>query len=281
MMYTSYAFSRMISYFKVSRCNLRLSRGVLGALSLTVHPPPHSPPSSPPQAPGFGIVHFANAMLRDRGDTLEGKRCLILGSGKVARAVAQKLLEYGAIPVGFSDSSGHVYEPDGFDVGKLATINKIKGERGALLGRYIISSTTARFNDPHDPLDIECDLCFPCAGSTDMGNVGEAEVDKLADGGCRGLIEGGHAAVTPGGRKALKKRGLMYGPHTMSLTGNSIAYALGKNATDARIAEEVGRIYTDCKLTAQEFNARGDLYTGSHLAGFLRVANVMLNHGAV
>ena len=224
------------------------------------------------------MVHFANEMLKDRGDSLEGKRCLIIGSGKVARSVAEKLIELGAIPVSFSDASGHVYEPDGIDQGKLNTINKIKDERGALLGRYIIASTTAQFNDPASQFDIPCDLCFPCAG---IGDIDTAAVATLANNGCKAIIEGGHSTVTPEARKAMKKRGVMYGPSTLTLTGNSIVYALGKTVTDEMMAKEISRIYSDVKLTAQEFNQRGDLFAGANIAGFLRVANVMLNHGAV
>jgi len=230
------------------------------------------------QAPGYGIVHFAKEMLNDKGDTLQGKRCLILGAGKVARSVAQKLLEYGAIPLTFSDESGHLYEPDGIDDGKLATISKIKNERGAHLGRYIIASTTAQFNDPASILDIPCDLCFPCHK---MKDIDDAAANKLADNGCMGVIEGGHNTVTPSARKVLKKRGLMYGPHTLTMTGSAIVHALGKKGTDEQLAAEISRIYSDVKLTAEEFNARGDLFAGSNIAGFLRVANVMITHGAV
>jgi len=233
---------------------------------------------SDPSAPGVGVVHFANEMLTDKGDSLEGKRCLIVGSGKVARSVARKLLEFGAIPLTFSDSSGHVYEPDGIDSGKLNTLSKIKDERGALLGRYIIASTTAQFNDPSSILDIPCDLCFPCAA---MNDITEEGANKLADNGCTAVIEGGYSTVTPGARKILKKRGLLYGPHTLTLNGASISNALGPNVSDKQFAEEVSRIYRDTKATAQEFNARGDLFLGANVSGFLRVANAMLNQGAV
>lgn len=217
-------------------------------------------------------------MMQDKGDSLEGKRCLIIGAGKVARSVAEKLLEYGAIPLTFSDASGHVYEPDGIDTGRLKTISQIKEERGALLGRYIIASTTAQFNDPQHILDIPCDLCFPCGA---MKDIDEAAANKLADNGCKGVIEGGHSAVTRKARKVLKKRGLMYGPHTLTLTGSAIVDALGRDTTDEQLATEVTRIYNDAKQTAQEFNARGDLFAGANIAGFLRVANVMMTHGAV
>ena len=139
------------------------------------------------KAPGVGVVHFANKMLHNKGDFLEGKLCLIISAGKVARSVAQKLIKFGAIPLTFSDSSGHVYKPDGIDDRKLNTISKIKDERGALLGRYIIASTTAQFNDPESILDIPCDLCFPCAA---LNDITEEAADKLADNGCTGVFEG-------------------------------------------------------------------------------------------
>ena len=230
------------------------------------------------QAPGYGVAHFANEMLQDRGDSLEGKRCLILGSGKVARCLAEKLQQLGAIPLSFSDASGHVYEPSGITEGNLRTINKIKDERGALLGRYIISSTTAQFNHPENIFDIPCDLCFPCGK---MKQVDEAAVTKLADNNCQAVIEGGHSAVTPEARKVLKKRGLMYGPHHLTLTGSAIVHSLGVNATDEALQEHVARIYKDVKNTATEFNARGDLLAGANILGFMRVANVMMTHGAV
>jgi len=230
------------------------------------------------QAPGYGVAHFANEMLQDKGDSLEGKRCLIVGGGKVARSLAEKLLQFGAIPLTFSDASGHVYEPDGINEGNLRTINKIKDERGALLGRYIISSTTAQFNHPESIFDIPCDLCFPCGK---MKEVDEAAIGKLANNNCQAVIEGGHSAVTPEGRKVLKKRGLMYGPHNLTLTGSAIVHSLGVSATDEQLAENVARIYKDVKETASEFNARGDLFAGANILGFMRVANVMMTHGAV
>lgn len=226
----------------------------------------------------MGVVHFANEMLKDKGDNLKGKRCLVIGAGKVARSVASKLLEFGAIPLTFSDASGHVYEPDGFDEAKLNTIDKIKEERGALLGRYIIASTTAMFNDPEQLLDIPCDLCFPCAA---MNSITKEVAIQLADNGCKGIIEGGYSTVTNEARKVVKKRGLMYGPHTLTMTGCAVHHVLGPHASDEQFAKEIARIYKDTKNTAQEFHARGDLYTGATISGFLRVANAMLSHGAV
>jgi len=230
------------------------------------------------QVPGQAIVLFAKEMLKDQNQSLMGKRCLILGSGKNARAVAAKLLEFGAIPLTFSDESGHVYEPSGIDKSKLRTISNIKMERGAMLGRYVISSTTAKFNEPGSVFDIPCDLCFPCG---EFSSIDSDAVNKLADHGCMGVIEGGHKNVTNEARQTLKGRGVMYAPHIMTLTGTNMANAHGHNLTDEMLEEEVRRIYNDVKSAATEFNARGDLFAGGSIVGFLRVANAMLTHGAV
>ena len=87
--------------------------------------------------------------------------------------------------------------------------------------------------------------------------------------------------MTPKARKILKKRGVAYGPHTLTMTGSAIAQEMGVGATDELLAQHVGRIYKDVKSHASEFNARGDLHAGANIRGFLRVANVMMTHGAV
>ena len=114
-----------------------------------------------------------------------------------------------------------------------------------------------------------------------MNAIDEAAVNLLADNGCKLVVEGGNGCVTPAARKVLKKRGLAYGPHTMTLTGPALVHNLGDGATDERLQAEVARVYSEVKSTASEFNARGDLFAGANIAGFLRVANVMMLHGAV
>jgi glutamate dehydrogenase (NADP+) len=145
-------------------------------------------------------------MLADKGDSLRGKRCMIMGSGKVAQNVASKLLEYGAVPITFSDQTGHIYEPDGFEASKLRTVQKVKSERGAKVGRYIIASTTCQYNDPPNLFDVPCDLVFPCA---QIGCISAEDVKTLSDNGCEGIIEGGHCSVAADGRKEMKKAGML------------------------------------------------------------------------
>lgn len=230
------------------------------------------------EVPGKAVVLFAKEMLKDINQSLMGKRCLIIGSGKTARAIAAKLLEYGAIPLTFSDESGHVYEPSGIDGSKLRTISNIKTDRGAMLGRYVISSTTAKFNEPSSIFDIPCDLCF---SSGPIKSINPDAVTKLADNGCMGVIEAGHKNVTIDARHALKSRGVMYAPHIVTLTGVNIVHAHKHDLTDKTLEIEVQRIYHDVKNAATEFNARGDLFAGGSMVGFLRVADAMLAHGAI
>merc|ERR1712083_1016754 len=106
-------------------------------------------------------------------------------------------------------------------------------------------------------------------------------VNLLADNGCKLVLEGGQGCVTPAARKVLKKRGILYGPHTMTLSGPAIVHSLGPNATDEEVNREVVRIYNEIKNTAMEFNCRGDLFAGANISGFLRIANQMVKHGAV
>lgn len=212
-------------------------------------------------------------------DSLKGKRCLILGSGKTALYLADKLLKFGAIPIAFSDASGCVYEPDGFGKGGLRTIHKIKAERGALLGRYIIHSTTAEFMHGDAVLDIPCDICFPCE-IDGHDKLDHNAVSRLSENGCEIIVEGNHATVTSDGRDMIRKLGMLYGPHTMTLTGSAIVHQAGVT-TDAALAERCHDIYSQVKSTASEFNARGDLVVGANILGFYRIANVMMTHGAV
>lgn len=122
--------------------------------------------------------------------------------------MAEKLIEFGAIPITFSDSTGCIYEPGGFDITKLRTVQKIKTERGARVGRYIMASTTAKFQESKNfsIYDIECDLIFPCSNSS---MISDTEVSMLSSKGCQGIIEGVQQTMSLSGITAAKKRGAL------------------------------------------------------------------------
>jgi len=240
-----------------------------------------------PQAYGWGVAHFAARLVKDKlkGD-LEGKRCLITGSGVVACALAEKLLEFGAIPITFSDTSGHIYEPSGMDASKLDTIKKIKADRGARLGRYIVTSTTAKYSEPENIFSIPCDICIPCAYPNE---IDESAAQLLAENGCKAIIEGASMPCTPSALAEFRRRSIPHAPYKMTLSagavssGGALENRKFKNAEelDTALKETVDHVYTKVIRTATEFNVRGDLQGGAQIAGFLKVANVMASHGAV
>ncbi|RYH22986.1 hypothetical protein EON65_18415 [archaeon] len=122
--------------------------------------------------------------------------------------MAEKLIEFGAIPITFSDMSGFVNEPQGFDLPKLKTLQRnIKQERGSTVGRYIMASTSAKFNEPDSIFQIPCDFVFACSPHT---HVTEADVNALTQNGCKGIIEGAVQAITPAAITTSKKKGILY-----------------------------------------------------------------------
>ena len=238
------------------------------------------------KAHGYGVAHFAKIMLEDKGISLAGKKCLITGSNYVALAVAEKLIEFGAIPLTFTDSSGSIYEPNGFNQSSLKTVQKIKNERGARVGRYIIASTSAKYNGPTDVYKIPCDLIFPCSFGMQMG---EKEIAALSSNGCIGIIEGVRQSMTNVAAKEARKKGMLHGPYRATTIGASLfnGITIANNplqngeSIDDRVAKSVAAVYQEIKSTAKEFNTRGDLCAGANISAFLKVADVMLVHGSV
>ena len=236
-----------------------------------------------PEVHGYGPVAFAKHYLENKGDSLVGKRCLVTGSGKVALAVADYLVKEGALPLTLSDTSGHVYEEQGLKPAKLEQISTIKAERGARIGRYIVASTTARYNDPADIWAVPCDLAFP----TNSGELDENAAEALALNGCTTIVDAGYAPTTPEAISTLKKLGVTHCPFRATLAiGNALAYTskeeqIIKTDISDEIDREGKRIFEEVQRSAAEYNVRGDLGAGAATASFLRVANVMASHGSV
>ena len=189
-------------------------------------------PSSYINAQGYGAVYFAEEMLKDKGDSLKGKRCMVTGSHYVALAVAQKLHDMGAIPITLSDTSGYICEPSGFNQSKIESMKKIKSERGARVGRYIIASTSAQFDEAEKIYDVPCDLVFSCSHHK---KIDEEIVNKLASttsgeksavNTFKGVIECVSRTVSAEGCSMLKKRGLLHGPYRATTAGGGIINGL-------------------------------------------------------
>ena len=234
------------------------------------------------EATGKGMVFFAKAMLEDKKMDFQGKRVLITGSHYISMAVAQKILDLGGIPITFSDSSGHIYEPGGIDKAKLKTIAKIKRERGARVGRYIIASTTAKFSEPANIFEIPCDYVFNCSR---VNLMDEGDVALLAKNGCKFIVEGALRSTTPAGQAAAKKKGILLAPFKAAAAAEGLIDRSNSSKlmplNEGELEEKMKALYVNISRTATEFNARGDMVVGTDIASFLRVADSMLAHGSV
>ena len=238
-------------------------------------------------AEGYAVAHFAERILQEKGDSLAGKRVLITGSGPVALSAAERVLQFGGVPLSLSDSTGVVYEEGGIDEAKLEVLKKIKSERGAHIGRYVVASTTAKFLELGSIFSQPCDVCMPCG---DLPNeIGKPEAALLADSGCRVVVEGGKMASTPTAAALLLKRGVLHGSYKTALCASSVArgWALMHKPIDtleqldATIEDRTSHVFEKAKETAKEYSKRGDLLAGTHISAFTRVADVMMQHGAV
>ncbi|KDO33780.1 hypothetical protein SPRG_01659 [Saprolegnia parasitica CBS 223.65] len=241
-----------------------------------------------PQVTGYGIAHFAKILVEDAKQSLVGKRCLISGSGTVALHTAEKLLDLGAIPIGFSDVWGHVIEPDGFSKAQLQTLKDIKSEHTARLGGYIMTSTSAKYYPSEETSfwDHPCDFAFPCAMQHDINDV---SAKKLVKNGCKGVFEGAHLPCTPEAIKTFQQHNVLFAPckatngaalalHLKGVAGRS---DLSLHDVDAIAQECMQKVFTSVSATAVEFNCVGNWHTATNITGFLKVAQAMFRQGVV
>jgi glutamate dehydrogenase (NADP+) len=238
-----------------------------------------------PEISGYSVVYFAETMLNAKGLSLAGQRCLITGSGTVALHVADKLIQLGAIPVTLSDSTGHVYEEGGFTANKLRTVVRMKSVRGEKIGAYIMSSTSAQYCEPESVWQVPCDYAFPCATQNEI----DAETaNALTEGGCKGIYEGSTMACTQHAIATLKRRGIMYAPSQATHAGGvnvnmqrQAEFYRGNRHVDLLVRGAVKDVHEELARTAVEYNVRGDMGAGASIAGFIKVAEAMVNQGAV
>ena len=248
-----------------------------------------------PEATGYGAVYFAQEMLATRGDSLEGKTCLVSGSGNVAQYTVEKLIRLGAKPVTLSDSGGSVYDPDGFDEEKLAWIIDLKEVRRGRIMAYAERFPGATFHptDPggdHNPLwEIPADCAFPSATHNEINGKDAA---NLISNGVFLVSEGSNMPTVPEGIDQFVTAGVLYGPGKAANAGgvavsglemsqNAMRLSWTREGVDERLREIMRRIHEQCRETAEEFGEPGNYVHGANIAGFRKVADAMLAQGVI
>jgi len=248
-----------------------------------------------PEATGYGCVYFAAEMLKTRKQSLEGKVCLVSGSGNVSQYTVEKLLDLGAKPITLSDSNGVIFDADGIDREKLAWVMELKNLRRGRISEYasIFKRAVYIANDAkldHNPLwDIKADCAFP---SATQNEINKKDAANLIKNGVTVVAEGANMPSTLEATKLFLDAGILYGPAKAANAGGVATSGLEMAQNSARIAwsrEEVDRrlrdimiaIHTSCFETAATYGTPGNLVNGANIAGFLKVANSMLDQGLV
>jgi glutamate dehydrogenase (NADP+) len=248
-----------------------------------------------PEATGYGCVYFAEEMLKSRKDSLEGKLCLVSGSGNVSQYTIEKLLDFGAKPLTVSDSNGVIYDPDGIDREKLAYVLELKNVKRGRIRDYADRYKKAIFMPTdvkleHSPLwNIKADCAFP---SATQNEITAKDATNMIKNGIKLVAEGANMPSTLEATKLFLDAKILYGPAKAANAGGVATSGLEMSQNSARISwsrEEVDdklhkimiAIHRNCYETAEKYGTPGNLVNGANIAGFLKVVDAMLDQGLV
>jgi glutamate dehydrogenase (NADP+) len=248
-----------------------------------------------PEATGYGCVYFAKEMLKTRKETFDGKLCLVSGSGNVSQYTIEKLLDLGAKPITCSDSNGVIYDPDGIDRGKLAWIIELKNVKRGRIRDYADKFKKAIFmptdiKSDHNPLwNIKADCAFP---SATQNEINAKDAATLVMNGCKLVAEGANMPSTLDATKLFVEAKILYGPAKAANAGgvatsglemsqNSMRMSWTRDEVDDRLHKIMVAIHSSAYETAEGYGQPGNLVYGANIAGFVKVADAMLDQGLV
>jgi glutamate dehydrogenase (NADP+) len=241
-----------------------------------------------PEATGYGAVYFANEMLTHIGEELDGRRCLISGSGNVAQYTAEKLIELGAIPITFSDSDGLIHDPNGIDREKLDYVMELKNVRRGRIREYAgafrgVTYVPAEPGNANPLWAIPADCAFP---SATQNEITEKDAAAMVDNGVKLVVEGANMPTTPDGVRVLRIGGVLFGPAKAANAGGVAVSGLemaqdgerlqwSRSHVDAQLRAIVRSIHTQIIETATHYDRTDDYVFGANVAGFEKVARAM------
>jgi glutamate dehydrogenase (NADP+) len=248
-----------------------------------------------PEATGYGCVYFADEMIKTRKETLEGKVCLVSGSGNVSQYTVEKLLDLGAKTVTLSDSDGIIYDADGIDRDKLAYVLDLKNNRRGRIKEYAERYKKAVYTpiDPkldYNPLwNIKADCAFP---SATQNEINAKDAAHLVKNGVKLVCEGSNMPSSIEATKIFIDAKVLYGPAKASnaggvatsgleMTQDSMRLSWTREEVDNRLHKIMISVHRNCFETAEKYGTPGNLVNGANIAGFLKVADAMLDQGLV
>ncbi|BBO84647.1 glutamate dehydrogenase [Desulfosarcina ovata subsp. sediminis] len=248
-----------------------------------------------PEAAGFGCVYFAAQMLATRNDTLKGKTCLVSGAGNVAQATCRKLIEMGAKILTLSDSSGHIFDEQGIDAQKLDFVKRLKNIRRGRISEYVDEYpdavyTLATPDQDENPLWRHRAQCiFPCATQNE---IGKQDAYHLINNNVKLVCEGASMPCTTEAQEIFIDKGLLYAPSKaanaggvavsgLELTQNSIRLSWLGEEVDSRLKIIMKSIHDTCLSAAETYGHPRNYLVGANIAGFVKVADAMIDQGVI
>jgi glutamate dehydrogenase (NADP+) len=237
------------------------------------------------EATGYGAVFFAVEMLRARDMRIEGRRCVVSGTGNVAIYAMEKLHELGAVVVACSDSDGVVHDPEGIDVALLKQVKEVERERVSVYAER----SKATFVQGGNIWNASCDIALPCATQNELSG---RDAFTLIENGCIAVVEGANMPCTAEAIRAFLGAQVMFGPGKAANAGGVATSGLEmeQNAsrdswtfeyTQDRLSEIMASIHETCLTVADEFGSPGNYVVGANIAGFERVARAMIALGII
>ena len=240
------------------------------------------------EATGYGVVYFLREMLAHRGEDVEGKKALVSGSGNVAQYCAEELINLGATVLTLSDSGGFIHDPDGIDHEKLRWVKELKNVRRGRIEAYAREFPAAEYFSGQRPWSVPADLALPCATQNELS---ENDAKRLIDNGVSAIAEGANMPTELGGVRRFLEAGVLFGPAKAANAGGVATSGLEQTQNAMRVMwsrEEVDRklraimhsIHEQC-VEYGTTNGYVDYVRGANIAGFLKVAEAMLDQGLV
>ncbi len=241
-----------------------------------------------PEATGYGCVYFVQEMLKTKGESLEGKTCAVSGSGNVAQYTTEKLIELGAKVVTLSDSSGCIYDAEGIGKEKLAFVMELKNVKRGRIKEYA-DKYNCEYFEKKRPWDVKCDVAFP---SATQNEIDESDAKTLVDNGCICVGEGANMPSTPEAVKVFLNKKILYGPGKAANAGgvavsglemsqNSQRLSWTREEVDEKLQNIMVNIHKSCVKYGKDEKGFTNYVKGANIAGFVKVADAMLDQGVV
>jgi len=248
-----------------------------------------------PEATGYGAVYFAGEMLTTRNQTLQDKRCLVSGSGNVAQYAVEKILDLGGKVLTLSDSAGYIYDEEGIDRKKLAWVKELKNIRRGRMKEYADKFKGAVYAPIDSKMDFnplwnhKADCAFP---SATQNEVNGKDATNLVKNGVYVISEGANMPTTPDGVNVFLESKILYGPGKAANAGgvsvsglemsqNSMRLGWSREEVDQRLHGIMKSIHKSCVDASGRFGTPGNYVNGANIAGFLKVADAMMDMGVV